>query len=83
MQLFTATIDANNEACVNLPGFSHWGQPRRHGARTGLVRTIHFFAKHRTEAARQLGSIVGIFGPCDLSEGRRCDALLPSRLRRI
>lgn len=79
MLMFTATIDAGNERCVDLPGFSHWGQPRSYGPR--MVRTIYFFAKHRTEAAKQLGRYVGITGPCDLSEGRKCPALLPSYLK--
>jgi hypothetical protein len=79
MLLFTARISAGNERCVDLPGFSHWGQPRQYGEE--LVRTIYFFAPNRTQAARDLGTYGVVGGPCELSEGRRCDTLLPSYLR--
>lgn len=78
MKLFTATIDAGNERCVDLPGFSHWGQPREYGPR--MVRTIYFFAKNRTQAGNHLGRYVGISGPCDLSGGETRRTLLTTSM---
>lgn len=60
---FTASVLADSECYVDMPGFSHHGEVRNG------KRTIYFFAQNRTEAARHL-NLVGIGYPCDLSEGR-------------
>jgi hypothetical protein len=73
-KLFTASLEASNDLAVDLPGFSHWGQPYTYGKRS--LRRIYFYAKHRRQAAKHLGYYAGINTPCDLSEGKACPQLL-------
>ncbi len=87
IQLFTADINPANEQCVDLPGFSHWGQPRRKyptaTTNTEMVRTISFFAKSRTQAARHLTAYCGINTPCNLSNGVKSPLLTARMAERI
>ena len=79
--IFTADLPADCEACASLPGFSSWNEPFK-DPQLNLLRTIHFFARTRTEAARQLRDICGIDRPCNLSAGQSCKALEGEWLRR-
>lgn len=82
--LFTADLPADDESCVNLPGFSHRGEARPQYKTQGpLVRTIYFFAKHRTQAAKHLTRFCGITTPCNLSEGKRSNLLTPALAKRV
>ena len=84
IQLFTAVFAADDERCVNLPGFSHWGEARMKYKTTGpMVRTVYFFAKHRRQASKHLNNYCGVTTPCDLSEGKKSNLLTPSIAARV
>lgn len=87
IQLYTAEINPGNESCVEIPGFSHWGQPRRKYPtainNTEMVRTIYFFAKSRTHAGKCLTTYCGITTPCNLSYGVKSPLLTESIIKRV
>lgn len=80
-KLFTAVVRNQSDSCVNLPGFSHRVK-RFNAAYRREEQTVLFFARNRSDAAKQLGSVLGINYPCDLSEGKKspllCDSLVKS-----
>lgn len=73
---FTATIPEHVvEYAVSIPGLSH--AVNIGGGR----RQIAFFARNRREASRQIDR-AGLGQVRDLSDGRRCDALMCDSIAR-